>query len=908
MSKILIMVLGAGATGKTTLSRTLAGKAASEHKIALTVTEKGVRRDVQAPYVLGSAVAIAGNLKSTSDAIGAMDALHRTIDHCWKHRDVVIMDGFRCTNKLVRWVEEHPHKPAALFVYIELSLNNNLARLRSRRAGNGKIEAKLPTKTFLNVLSFRERALGVWNYAQDHYKRQPVRYLEIPEGMGPEDSAGLVESELRSLQESGVRPSDAEPLTVDRINEAAPPDINHRSNTERSGVELSYGLDFRKKEYRREVFHRFYEFHLKYATHPGCVYFVFPFLFKKCDWDAEQRLWFAFINGNTQNPLTSKIIFDEFPDLATLNLERLDSWFNARWPVLAFDTDRRHHKKEFIKAVTGYKKLCGDAQSEYFATFMGGDDPYENFRSAWKEVRDKFHSFGRLSAFSYLEYIRIMRVGKIDCDQLFLDDMQGSKSHRNGLAIVLGRDDLDWHDSNPGFGGEYTPETLEWLKQEGAALLAEAKQRAEGKPWAYDVSYFTLESALCTYKSWHRPNRRYPNVYADMFHDRIKKAESHWPGRDFSEFWDARREYLPEHLRLEDNPADVGVKPTKQNHYRETGQVIMLDREWPCFKNDYNDKVDAAQRNAMPLKVGRAGDCKDRATDQGQAHGKRGAMWHDHIYDLTPVEKIGDIWFKREDKFSPDEMHNGSKFRQLIWLFSRKSYPGVASGAVTGSPQLPMVAACAKHYHMKCIQFTGAKKNMALAGERLGAETILVDPGYAPLLNKRAQEEAVKRGWLRIETNITMTTSDAEIEAFHRVGSEQVRNLPDHMETLIIPAGSRNSAVSILYGLHRYPPKSLKRIILMHINKNLEKHEKEMWERLKACGVHKNGYDIKTYDVFANGYTNYEKLMPFSHNGLSFHPRYEGKCMNFIEDNPSVFRPYINDRTLFWIVGSEPKS
>jgi hypothetical protein len=188
-----------------------------------------------------------------------------------------------------------------------------------------------------------------------------------------------------------------------------------------------------------------------------------------------------------------------------------------------------------------------------------------------------------------------MRVGNIDCDQLFLEDMSGSKSHRNGLAIVLGRDDLDWHDSNPGFNGKYSPETLGWLKEEGAALLAEAKQRAKGKSWAYDVSYFTLESALCTYKSWHRPNRRYPNVYADMFHDRIKKAETHWPGRDFSEFWGARREYLPEHLRLEDNPADVGVKPLKQNHYRLTGQVVMMSEEWPCFRNDYNDKVNEAQ-------------------------------------------------------------------------------------------------------------------------------------------------------------------------------------------------------------------------------------------------------------------------------------------------------------------------
>ena len=197
---------------------------------------------------------------------------------------------------------------------------------------------------------------------------------------------------------------------------------------------------------------------------------------------------------------------------------------------------------------------------------------------------------------------------------------------------------------------------------------------------------------------------------------------------------------------------------------------------------------------------------------------------------------------------------------------------------------------------------------MALAAENLGATTILTVPFYAPILNKRAKDYAAAHRWLRIETNITVTTCDADIEAFHRVGSEQVRNLPDHMETLIIPAGSRNSAVSILYGLHRFPPKSLKKIVFMHINKNLQKHEKEMWERLKACGIGALPYQFETHDVFANGYTNYEKLMPFAYNGLQLHGRYEAKCWNFITDNPTAFRPYLNDRTLFWIVGSEPKS
>jgi hypothetical protein len=44
-------------------------------------------------------------------------------------------------------------------------------------------------------------------------------------------------------------------------------------------------------------------------------------------------------------------------------------------------------------------------------------------------------------------------------------------------------------------------------------------------------------------------------------------------------------------LRLEHTPHDLGVHPTKQDHYRLTGEVIMMDREWPCFRNAYNDGV-----------------------------------------------------------------------------------------------------------------------------------------------------------------------------------------------------------------------------------------------------------------------------------------------------------------------------
>ena len=51
--------------------------------------------------------------------------------------------------------------------------------------------------------------------------------------------------------------------------------------------DLQVGMDFRRPEFRREVFLRFYEFHLQYRAHPGCVYFVMPYLYTAFKWDRE---------------------------------------------------------------------------------------------------------------------------------------------------------------------------------------------------------------------------------------------------------------------------------------------------------------------------------------------------------------------------------------------------------------------------------------------------------------------------------------------------------------------------------------------------------------------------------------------------------------------------------------------
>lgn len=361
---------------------------------------------------------------------------------------------------------------------------------------------------------------------------------------------------------------------------------------------LEKGMDFREYEYRREVFLRFYEFHLKYKSHPGGVYFILPYLFEMMEMNQEQKYWFCFINGCTQNPCTSYVIFKTFPNFEDITEESLEEWHRKYWKRLDYDIDKRYSKGHFVENFVNYKKnLEGLTQVEFFENKLcETNEPYENFWNVWNKVYNDFLLFGRLSSFSYLEYLKIAGLN-IDCPDLFMDDLEGSKSHRNGMCKVLGRDDLDWNKNNPDIKF-HCKELVEWIESEAEKLLAEAKERFKDKDFYSDVNYFTLESTLCCYKSWHRVNRRYPNIYMDMLFHRIKKAEGlGWEDHDinFDVFWDARKHNLPKYLRLEDNEKDPCFKETslskeKQNHYRLTGQIPMMDKEWEIFTNDFNKK------------------------------------------------------------------------------------------------------------------------------------------------------------------------------------------------------------------------------------------------------------------------------------------------------------------------------
>ena len=300
---------------------------------------------------------------------------------------------------------------------------------------------------------------------------------------------------------------------------------------------------------------------------PGLVYLYMPELARRYGWTDEQRLWFAFLNGLTQNPITSLRMFRRLPEVppAGAALSGFTEWFNAQWDTLQFDTDRRYQKKDTIDAIKCYAALVAEHGTQ--AAMLSGR-PYSEL---WALVRGRYYSFGRLSAFSYLEYVHLNGHGA-DCDDLLFEDKDGSRSHRNGMLFLVGRDDLVLDKrANNGFTGAYADfdKMCRWLHDAADAYLGEFAAFNLEVP---NVGRFTLESNLCTFKN-HFFSRRYPGVYADMAWERIEWADARGASSYTEPFKDIRAELLPDWLRAECEPERRTVS--------QKASLFPL-RGWPC--------------------------------------------------------------------------------------------------------------------------------------------------------------------------------------------------------------------------------------------------------------------------------------------------------------------------------------
>ncbi len=191
--KTLITILGPGAAGKTTL-RCALGRA-SPKELQSEFPIPAARGRLAKYLVYPNGVGVPGNLKIGPDDIRGPEVVVQVTEMLLRKKEVstVVYDGVMCSRKWqVDWLSALPDKFAALYVYFDISPEENERRLLARRRANGIVETKLPEKTYSNMLAFRGRAKGVFLAAQQFYTKEPVDFLILNERLSPQQCANRV--------------------------------------------------------------------------------------------------------------------------------------------------------------------------------------------------------------------------------------------------------------------------------------------------------------------------------------------------------------------------------------------------------------------------------------------------------------------------------------------------------------------------------------------------------------------------------------------------------------------------------------------------------------------------------------------------------------------------------------------
>lgn len=329
-------------------------------------------------------------------------------------------------------------------------------------------------------------------------------------------------------------------------------------------------MDYRQREYRREGFLRYYYAILKTDEYDP-AYYTMQYLVNRYELNSEQVFWFSWLYGFIYNVATAWVVLNEFPDFHNAGRKRLENWERGTWRNMMYETDTRYKKGKIHQAFPYYRATIGDrTQEAYFRGVCKFDDPRLNFRALWDDVR-RWKLFGRYSAFFYLETLKRVAGLPIECDSLFLRDISGSKSHRNGLLFSLGADELV--DSRA-----FTPAQFDWMEAEADGLMDEMKARFPDV--ASQVDYFTAETAWCAYKGLFR-KRRYFGYYLDRDAGQIVKAQQlGWSGIDWGVFWQCREESLLPAVRGEVKGRRE-VSPALQRDFVATGRIQGLGLFFP---------------------------------------------------------------------------------------------------------------------------------------------------------------------------------------------------------------------------------------------------------------------------------------------------------------------------------------
>ena len=274
--------------------------------------------------------------------------------------------------------------------------------------------------------------------------------------------------------------------------------------------------------------------------------------------------------------------------------------------------------------------------------------------------------------------------------------------------------------------------------------------------------------------------------------------------------------------------------------------------------------------------------------------------------ELTPVQKIGDLLFKRDDLYMPFGARevNGGKLRQAYMLVEsvKDRYKGVVSCCSIHSPQAPITAAVCRAFGLPCVIYYGGTTKARLLELpmpklclKYGAKVVIAaKSGRHNILYSNARKYAEKANFFVVEYGINLEEhQDILLNAI----ANQVANIPDELDNLVITCGSGITSSGVMIGLARYN-KKVKRIHLVATAPD----RRQLIRRIQR----ENGVNVEFeyHDLFHRKSFVYEKGLTADYNGIVLHPNYEAKSISWLMNESGI--DLQNEKTMLWVVGSKP--
>lgn len=251
---------------------------------------------------------------------------------------------------------------------------------------------------------------------------------------------------------------------------------------------------------------------------------------------------------------------------------------------------------------------------------------------------------------------------------------------------------------------------------------------------------------------------------------------------------------------------------------------------------------------------------------------------------MTPVEKVGNLYFKRDDLFEFGGMY-GAKVRAAKILCEKakaEGYTTITSLGAKSSPQINILASVCKELGLKAVGHTTNAElqyDMRQAVSK-GAKIIQHPYGYTNVLIKRAKEYAKNNNAYYLPFGMD------DVESVYATEEEVKSILPyiDDINRVVIVVGSGINLAGLIRGFMKYKInkpvlgvcvgfKGVPKILDKYIGENI-------WQ--KHC-------ELITANQPYNDFAEYTRV-----NGIDIDSTYEGKCV-----------PFLQKGDLYWLIGKK---